>query len=180
MAKHPRHINTIGNQTGPLSDLRVKQSADLIVHEDCSVNLKGLFNYSADGTSANVERELRRLSKNLLEHWHKLKTCVVRHHGTIRTGWMHMSSKVRRDLLLKVRPDMPSSHGRDWEAFEKIGSQGLEDATIRDKYRGQFKFPHINLAALSFQDLLWVYMQARAYNLPEVFATADFYDIGHG
>jgi hypothetical protein len=171
-----KYVETIARETGLSSDPATRRSIDLIVSgEDPSENLKGVVNYSAPGTPAEVDQELRSLSTKVLDYWHQLKSRLIQNFEAIRTKWIHMASKRRKEVLLKAWPNMPPSHGPDWEKYREIGRTGLEDAATRDKYRGHFMFPNINQAALLSRDLLWIFLHARGYHVPAVFASVDFY-----
>jgi hypothetical protein len=82
----------------------------------------GLPNVSMP-TPAEVQKEARKRSTDLLSQWNTLQRILERHEEVLRKRWMKKTKTQRTQILLGAWPKMSQNHRPDYEAWFKEGSQ---------------------------------------------------------
>jgi hypothetical protein len=117
-----------------------------------------------------VRTQAKELAKNIFQSWKFLFICVVAHEKTIRKRWLKKTKAQRRTILLKVWPDMSSTHRPDFEALLFTKPQNTPELAVR---LDALTWPYINLEDLSRPKALLIFLNARGRHLPDHFAHSD-------
>ncbi|KAL8848459.1 MAG: hypothetical protein Q9221_006510 [Calogaya cf. arnoldii] len=124
-----------------------------------------------DDTS--TEAEISALSKPALdalhEAWIKLRNIMSRKENVLIKRWFNKKQSQKKDVLMKVRPQIPPVHRPDFEVLRLRDKRKKPSFAISDA----LQFPYLNLEDLSQPKTLMSMMDSRARNFPSLFANFD-------
>ncbi|KAK3072998.1 cell agglutination protein Mam3 [Teratosphaeriaceae sp. CCFEE 6253] len=123
-----------------------------------------------DLSKDDMQRLAVGFSTSVLRDWTRLNAIIKRFEYTIQKRWLKKGLKQRREILLKVCPDIPTVHRPDFQGFRNAGKSVPRSRTCVSR---AFLWPYINLEDLQQAHPLLLFLGSRGRNLPEDFISAD-------
>lgn len=130
----------------------------------------GLPPPSSMPSPAEVRKEARERSTEVLSYWNRLRQILERHEDVIRKRWMKKSKAHRSKILLEAWPGLSANHRPDFEALIKEGSQLQTKGT---KSRDAYLWPYLNVQDLVRGKTFLLLINSRGRHPPHVFANSD-------
>jgi hypothetical protein len=122
--------------------------------------------------ASEAQEEAKRRATKTFKTWTTLREVLRRHEDKLQRRWLKKPTAKRVRVLLEAWPDMPKSHGTDFEAFRKRSdARRSGDGDTND--REQYLWPYINQEDLSSPWALPLLLKSRGRSQPSVFAGAD-------
>lgn len=112
-------------------------------------------------------------------HWNVLHISLTRYEQLIRTRWMKRTKSQRREILIKVWPDMALEHQPDLNTPEPdLGHRPGENmpdysSELGDRLHAARAWPYINVEDLLRPKALLIFLNSRGRHHPNKFAISD-------
>ncbi|KAF2097781.1 hypothetical protein NA57DRAFT_56964 [Rhizodiscina lignyota] len=104
----------------------------------------------------------RKMATNIFNSWMSLNKILQRHEDTIRSRWLKKSKTQRKEMLLKLWPDMHLEHRPDMRALRE-----------RSTKREDFMWTYMNIEDLVGGKTFLLLLNSRSRHLPHCFALQD-------
>jgi hypothetical protein len=123
------------------------------------------------------------LVNQLFEDWEFVNKAVNRHEDAIRKRWTKKTVEQKRQLLLRVEPDMPKEHRPDSKLVESNTEAIRKEnpyVVIQIFNSTTCLVPHINQEDLTRPKPLLVFLNSRGRHSPSAFAHAELLQSDYG
>ena len=127
-------------------------------------------------TIDEVRSSSRDLRGELFMAWYYLRAIVGEHEAMLNKRWSKKTLTQRKEILLRICPNMPPMHRPD---FALLRSIDLGSKSKLDKNQAM-RFPHISLDDLSQPKPLLLMLDSRSRNSPSAFSFTDQKSLGVG
>ena len=121
-------------------------------------------------TKADVQHHAKIFATSIFKDWTLLNAIIKRFESTIQKRWTRKLIRQRREILLRVCPEMPTCHRPDFAGFRKPFNHAPRSRTCRSR---AYLWPYINLEDLQQEIPLMLFLSSRGRHLPEKFVDAD-------
>ncbi|KAJ4347251.1 uncharacterized protein N0V89_011191 [Didymosphaeria variabile] len=119
-----------------------------------------------------VRHQSLQLAEEIFEDYTRLHEIVIRHEPILRKRWEKRPQARRRELLLRLWPDMPDSHRPDFGGIadqKQVHFQNFQSGLLPDR----ILWPYLNLEDLTEAKALLMLLNSRSRNLPTMFTATE-------